>query len=126
MEEALRFLMSRRVHSLLFASQRDPEQPISGSRLTQRLKAVCEELGLDEGILWHTTRHTFLTRLADGGNGAHTLRNLGRHSSITVTQRYMHPDQAAGLLAVEALCEGFEGSGFPSPPASRGHLRALP
>lgn len=123
--EAVSFVMSQHDHELLFPSERDPKRPMSGSRLTDRLKAVCEKLGL-EGIIWQSTRHTFLTRLADRGHGINTVRDLGRHSTVKVTSGYMHTNQAANLQAVESLCEGRGDVLFPSAPSNRGHLRALP
>ncbi len=40
-------------------------------------------------------RHTALTRLAESGCDAFTLAKIAGHSSITVTQRYCHPQAEA-------------------------------
>ncbi len=40
-------------------------------------------------------RHTALTRLADAGCDAFTLAKIAGHSSITITQRYCHPQAEA-------------------------------
>src|SRR5262249_8529492 len=43
----------------------------------------------------YTIRHTALTRLAEAGCDAFTLARIAGHSSITVTQRYCHPQADA-------------------------------
>lgn len=39
----------------------------------------------------HGLRHTFLTRLGEAGADAFTIMRLAGHSSVTVSQRYVHP-----------------------------------
>jgi len=43
----------------------------------------------------YTLRHTALTRLAEAGCDAFTLAKIAGHSSITITQRYCHPQAEA-------------------------------
>jgi integrase len=43
----------------------------------------------------YTMRHTALTRLAESGCDAFTLARIAGHSSITITQRYCHPQAEA-------------------------------
>lgn len=127
LREALTWVMCQHGHDLLFPSQDDPGRPMSGSRLTERLKAVCEELGLRPGILWHTTRHTYATRLGELGTATHDVKELARHSSIQVTERYMHANEKQTRDASERLVQEYAGDSplFPASPAHRGHLRAL-
>ena len=40
--------------------------------------------------LWHTTRHTFCSRLAMAGVPLVTIRDLARHSDVQTTLRYTH------------------------------------
>jgi integrase len=42
----------------------------------------------------HSTRHTFCTRLGESGCDAFTIQKLAGHSSIVVSQRYVHPTPA--------------------------------
>jgi hypothetical protein len=51
----------------------------------------------------YSLRHTFLTRLGESGCDAWTLARIAGHSSISISQRYVHPSQAAVLAAVERL-----------------------
>ena len=48
-------------------------------------------------------RHTALTRLAESGCDAFTLARIAGHSSITITQRYCHPQADAIERAFGAL-----------------------
>jgi len=43
----------------------------------------------------YVLRHTALTQLAQGGCDAFTLARIAGHSSITITQRYIHPQADA-------------------------------
>ena len=43
----------------------------------------------------YSMRHTALTRLAESGCDAFTLARIAGHSSITITQRYCHPQAEA-------------------------------
>ena len=50
------------------------------------------------GIRWfepYCLRHTALTRFAESGCDAFTLAKIAGHSSITITQRYCHPQAEA-------------------------------
>jgi integrase len=43
----------------------------------------------------YVLRHTALTRLAEAGCDVFTLARIAGHSSITITQRYVHPQADA-------------------------------
>lgn len=51
-------------------------------------------------------RHTALTRLAESGCDAFTLARIAGHSSITITQRYCHPQADAVERAFAKLAGG--------------------
>lgn len=51
----------------------------------------------------HWLRHTFCTHLAQSGVSAHDIMRLAGHSSITVTEKYMHHAPSAGKRAVARL-----------------------
>jgi integrase len=53
-------------------------------------------------------RHTALTRLAESGCDAFTLARIAGHSSITITQRYCHPQADAIERAFSKLAGGQE------------------
>ena len=51
----------------------------------------------------HTLRHTMLTRLGGSGVDAFTIMKIAGHSSIVVSQRYVHPTPEAVERAFESL-----------------------
>jgi integrase len=51
----------------------------------------------------YSFRHTFLTRLAEGGCDAWTLAKIAGHSSIAISSRYVHPGEDAVLNAISRL-----------------------
>lgn len=63
---------------------------------------VVAQLGF-EHLRRHGLRHTGLTWLADAGVPVHVLRKIAGHGSLTTTQRYLHPDQAAVSAAGDSL-----------------------
>ena len=51
----------------------------------------------------YVLRHTALTRLAESGCDVFTLARIAGHSSITITQRYVHPQADAVERAFAAF-----------------------
>src|ERR1039457_76069 len=51
----------------------------------------------------HSLRHTFGTRLGESGADAFTIMRLMGHSTVTVSQRYVHPSPEALELAYERM-----------------------
>jgi len=51
----------------------------------------------------HSLRHTMLTRLGELGVDAFTIMRIAGHSSIVVSQRYIHPTPEAVERAFERL-----------------------
>jgi len=48
-------------------------------------------LKLPKDYVLHSLRHTMLTRLGEAGVDAFTIMRIAGHSSVTVSQRYVHP-----------------------------------
>lgn len=77
----------------------------SGKRLgrvymSTRFKHFARAAGLPEYVNFHTTRHTCASWLAERGASIEAIRLFLGHSSVTVTQRYMHlaPDALASQI----------------------------
>jgi integrase len=51
----------------------------------------------------HSLRHTMLTRLGEAGADAFTIMRIAGHSSVTVSQRYVHPTPEAVERAFQRL-----------------------
>ena len=60
-------------------------------------------LKLPGEFVLHSLRHTYGTRLGEAGADAFTIMRLMGHSSVTVSQRYVHPTPEAMERAVERL-----------------------
>lgn len=54
-------------------------------------------------FVMHSLRHTMLTRLGESGVDAFTIMRIAGHSSIVVSQRYVHPTPEAVERAFERL-----------------------
>jgi integrase len=63
----------------------------------------------------HSCRHTMLTRIGEAGADAFTIMKLAGHSSVTVSQRYVHPTPEAVERAFDRL-EAFNRSALEAPP----------
>ena len=67
------------------------------------MRSACKRAGL-EGVTFHTLRHTCASWLGQmSGVEALTIRDLLGHSSVTMTDRYMHSDHADLHDAVSKL-----------------------
>ncbi len=79
------------------------KKPITRHYPSEQFRAVRDALGIGPECVLHSTRHTFCTRLGNAGCDAFTIQRLAGHSSITISQRYVHPDLAAKLSAIALL-----------------------
>jgi integrase len=75
------------------------------SSLDHTHRRTREALKLPQVFVLHSLRHTFLTRLGLAGVEAFTIMKLAGHSSVTVSQRYVHPTPQAMEHAVARLEE---------------------
>ncbi len=75
--------------------QREDETELRAAHLGQQHKRVRDRLKLPEDFVLHSLRHTFGTRLGESGADAFSIMKLMGHSSITVSQRYVHPSPEA-------------------------------
>jgi integrase len=76
---------------------------ITGDWLSHAFQRARKRLGLPETCVLHSTRHTFCTRLGERGADAFAIQKLAGHSSIVISQRYVHAqgprlNTAIGLL----------------------------
>jgi integrase len=83
-----------------------PGPTISGHAEPSTLKKQHRKAFALSGVrpfVLYTMRHTFLTRLGQSGCDAWTLARIAGHSSISISQRYVHPSENAVLNAMERL-----------------------
>ncbi len=63
---------------------------IDARNLLRAFYSATKKSGL-QGLRWHdATRHTFATRLVQGGVDIYTVQKLGRWKTISMVQRYAH------------------------------------
>lgn len=54
-------------------------------------KKLRANLQLPNDCVIHSFRHTFLTRFGEAGADAFTIKKVAGHSSVTISERYLHP-----------------------------------
>jgi integrase len=73
---------------LVFASEADPDRPISDRSLRDAFKLAQAEAGL-KPIRMYNLRHSFGTTLASKNTDVETIQALMRHTRITTTEQYL-------------------------------------
>ena len=68
-----------------------PEAAILGTSQDHQHDDVRTALNLPKDFVIHSLRHTMLTRLGEAGADAFSIMKIAGHSSVTVSQRYVHP-----------------------------------
>ena len=73
------------------------------SSLDHQHAEFCALVGVFPHFVIHSLRHTMLTRLGESGADALTIMKIAGHSSVTVSQRYVHPSPESLERAFERL-----------------------
>lgn len=75
-----------------------PENPVLGTSLDHIHASICRpgkgkkrQFVFSAEFVLHSCRHTALTRWGEAGADAFTIMKLAGHSSVIVSQRYVHP-----------------------------------
>src|SRR5262249_5832400 len=77
---------------------------VTANTLEHHHQDLRDKLGMDPDFVLHSLRHTMLTRLGESGADAFTIKRIAGHSSITISERYVHPTPEH----VERIFERFE------------------
>jgi len=102
-DKAASVMRSRRTGTaaLVFANRNGRRYLVTSiNHLHQKARTT---LKLPKDFVIHSLRHTMLTRLGESGVDAFTIMRIAGHSSITVSQRYVHPSSEAVERAFERL-----------------------
>ena len=70
---------------------RDKGNPFLVTSLDHLHEGVRTALRFPKDFVIHSLRHTMLTRLGESGADAFSIMRIAGHSSVTVSQRYVHP-----------------------------------
>jgi integrase len=65
--------------------------PLSRHWASEQFRTLRDAMELPDDCVVHSCRHSFCTRLGESGCGAFEIQRLAGHSSITISQKYVHP-----------------------------------
>ena len=74
----------------------------SETSLRRTWRTSCTEAKIS-GVSFHTLRHTCATRLAEAGVPIPVIQRWLGHTDVATTMRYVHPNDAAVVAALEKL-----------------------
>jgi len=86
----------------VFPSQ-DGSGPVSRFTVRCQHQVLRKSQKLPADFVIHSLRHTALTRLGESGAGAFEIMKAAGHSSVTVSQKYVHPSPESMERAFERL-----------------------
>lgn len=69
----------------------------------QQLKKWVKAAGINKKISWHCSRHSFAVNLLSNGANIKTVADLMGHSSITMTEKYLHVVDTLKQDAINSL-----------------------
>jgi integrase len=73
---------------------KDNTSQLSRHWASEQFRVLRDAMKLPDDCVVHSTRHTFCTRLGESGVGAFEIQRLAGHSSIVISQKYVHPTPA--------------------------------
>ncbi len=84
-------------------SDTDGKGPLSRSTVSHQHTELRGKLKFPEGFVLHSLRHTMLTRLGAAGTDVFTIKKVAGHSSVAISERYIHPTPESLERAFERL-----------------------
>ena len=73
-------------------------------KLQTSFNGACRRAGI-KGLIFHDLRRTFASRLKEANVDHYTVKKLLGHSSVKITERYIHVKTEKQKKAVELLCK---------------------
>jgi len=102
-ERAVAMLRRRGPARTGYVFHRGDGLPLYQAYLNEQHSTVRKLLKLPVEFVPHSLRHTYGTRLGETGTDAFTIMRLMGHSSVTVSQKYVHPTPETMERAVQRL-----------------------
>ena len=109
-EAAKRRAEGKATYAIVFVFANRDGEPYQGTSINHLHRAACtpviegkRRVLFTADFVLHSLRHTMLTRLGESGVDAFTIMRIAGHSSIVVSQRYIHPTPEAMERAFERL-----------------------
>lgn len=78
-------------------------RPLTTRAVSRRFKKCVRKAGLDDGLHFHSLRHTGISWLVNKGVPPQFVQRIAGHSSLNVTQIYAHVDDRNLVSAVNAF-----------------------
>jgi integrase len=78
----------------VFPAKNNNDEQLSRHWASEQFRVLRDAMKLPDDCVAHSTRHTFCTRLGESGVGAFEIQRLAGHSSIVISQKYVHPTPA--------------------------------
>jgi len=105
MLEVRRFALKNNVPSRTFVFGTEDGRERKGFRRMWRelFKLAGLDYGRDKGLVWHTTRHEFISRLAENTKDPVLTQEIARHRDLETTQGYFHTRRDRQLAAAAGL-----------------------
>ena len=72
-------------------------------KLRRSFETACGKAGI-KNLRFHDLRHTFASRLIERGADIIRVKELLGHSTVRITERYLHSNREERKRAVELLC----------------------
>lgn len=110
---------SKLVWQFIFPSKEPARDPQTGiirrhhyhpDNVRKHIKRAVEACGIRKHCGPHTFRHSFATRLLEGGYDIRTVQELLGHSDVSTTQRYLHVMNRGGVGVISPVDQGDSGS----------------
>ncbi len=76
---------------------------VNYSNCNIHLKRWVAEAGIKKKITWHCSRHSFAVNLLSNGANIKTVSDLLGHSSIVITEKYLHVIDSLKQDAIRSL-----------------------
>jgi integrase len=106
--ERVQMMLKARVEangSLWIFPDRTGEKPYLDTSIEHQHKKLRRQLQLPEEAVVHSFRHTFLTRLGESGVDVFSIMKIAGHSSVKVSEKYVHPSSESVERAFARLQE---------------------
>jgi integrase/recombinase XerD len=78
-------------------------KPLKASSVSHRFKRYVRKAGLDDGVHFHSLRHTGISWLANKGVPQPFIQRIAGHSSLKVTDIYTHAEESSLFRAVNTF-----------------------
>jgi site-specific recombinase XerD len=100
---ARRFSLKKNPEAFVFGTQ--DGSPVKGFRRMWRelFRLAGLDFGRAKGLVWHTTRHEFVSRHAENTGDPVLTQHLARHKDLRTTQAYFHVRNSRLLRAAVRL-----------------------